>query len=185
MRKRILILSGPTHEYIDPVRFIGNASSGLMGKSIAEEAIRLNFEVCFISGPVAPTNLPDLGNGGTIHHIISAEEMRLKADEFFQSSDIIIFAAAVADYTPIEKKTAKMPKSPNNLTLKLKATADISQTLGQHKSAHQTTIGFALQTEDGETKARKKTGTQEPRRDHSEHSIHVGRRNRHLQLSIH
>ena len=156
MRNRILILSGPTHEYLDPVRFIGNASSGLMGKAIAEEAMRLNHEVCFISGPVAPANLPDLGNPESIHHVVSAEDMLQKAHTFFSSSNVIIFAAAVADYTPIEKKTEKMPKSHNDLTLQLKATEDIAKTLCQHKREDQLAIGFALQTEEGEKNARRK-----------------------------
>ncbi|MDF7824564.1 phosphopantothenoylcysteine decarboxylase [Pontiellaceae bacterium B12227] len=156
MHKRILILSGPTHEYIDPVRFIGNASSGLMGKAIAEEAVRQGHEVLFVSGPVASSHLPALGNKGAIHPVVSAEDMLRKAEALFQSADVIIFAAAVADYTPIDKKTAKMPKSPDDLTLKLKATADIAQTLGQQKRNDQICLGFALQTEAGEQHARRK-----------------------------
>ncbi|MEI6892757.1 MAG: phosphopantothenoylcysteine decarboxylase [Pontiella sp.] len=156
IRKRILILSGPTHEYIDPVRFIGNASSGRMGKAIAEEAMLCGFDVCFISGPVSPENLPDLGDCGSIHPVLSAEEMLEMGDKFFSSSEIIIFVAAVADYTPIEKKTAKMAKSTDDLTLKLKATADIAKTLCRSKRNNQIAIGFALQTEDGEKKARQK-----------------------------
>lgn len=156
MNRRILILSGPTHEYIDPVRFIGNASSGLMGKAIAEEAVRHQYDVCFISGPVAASNLPNLGNSGSIHQVVGAEEMLHKATVFFSSSDVIIFAAAVADYTPIEKKTEKMAKSSDDLTLKLRATPDIARTLCCGKTKNQISIGFALQTSDGETNALRK-----------------------------
>lgn len=156
MSRRILILSGPTHEYIDPVRFIGNASSGLMGKAIAEEAVRQKHEVCFISGPVAAPHLPTLGNAGSIHQVVSAEEMLKKAARFFKASDVIIFAAAVADYTPIEKKTEKMAKSDDDLMLKLKATPDIAKTLCASKTTNQIAIGFALQTSEGEANARRK-----------------------------
>ncbi|MDF7800739.1 phosphopantothenoylcysteine decarboxylase [Pontiellaceae bacterium B1224] len=156
MSRRILILSGPTHEYIDPVRFIGNISSGLMGKAIAEEAIRLQYEVQFVTGPVAAPHLPDLGNAGSIHPVISAAEMLQAAAGLFQSADVIIFAAAVADYTPVEKKTEKMAKSSDDLILKLKATADIAKTLCADKTPDQIAIGFALQTSEGEANARRK-----------------------------
>lgn len=156
MKPRILILSGPTHEYIDPVRFIGNASSGLMGKAIAEEAIRRKYEVCFLSGPVAAANLPNLGDSGSILQVVSAEEMLQKAASLFQSAKVIVFAAAVADYTPVETKTEKMAKSNDDLVLKLKATPDIAKTLCANKTAQQVAIGFALQTSDGEMNARRK-----------------------------
>jgi len=159
MSKKLLILSGPTHEYIDPVRFIGNASSGLMGKALAEEALARDFDVTFISGPVAPENLPDLGTSGTILHVTGAEEMLSVAQQYFQTSEVIIFAAAVADYTPIEKKTEKMEKSEDDLVLHLKATADIAKMLCAQKTTNQTAIGFALQTADGEANARCKLDT--------------------------
>ena len=103
MGKKILILSGPTHEYIDPVRFIGNASSGKMGKAIAEEAVQRGHEVEFITGPVAEENIPTLASGH-IHRVTSAEEMLSTARELFQTAETIIFAAAVADYAPVEKR---------------------------------------------------------------------------------
>jgi phosphopantothenoylcysteine decarboxylase/phosphopantothenate--cysteine ligase len=149
MPKRILILSGPTHEYIDPVRFIGNASSGLMGKALAEEAGKRKCEISFISGPVAKDNLPTVGNHLTLVQVVGAEEMLQQAAAHFQSSDIIIFAAAVADYTPIEQRPAKMAKSEEDLLLHLKATPDIAKTLCADKSVNQIAIGFALQTEYG------------------------------------
>ncbi len=156
MRERLLILSGPTHEYLDPVRFIGNASSGLMGKALAEEAFARGFQIDFVSGPVANANLPNLETSGTIHPVVSAEAMLAKADELFPSADVILFAAAVADYAPAEKKPEKMAKSEADLTLRLKATPDIAKTLCAAKRSDQIAIGFALQTAEGEANARRK-----------------------------
>ncbi len=156
MQKKILLLSGPTHEYIDPVRFIGNASSGLMGKAIAEEAIALGHTVDFITGPIAKSNLPILKNAGTIHPVVSAKEMLEKAQPLFNSADVIIFAAAVADYAPAEKLAEKMTKSDTDLLLRLRATPDISKTLCRKKTNTQIAIGFALQTHDGKANATRK-----------------------------
>lgn len=158
MNRKLLILSGPTHEYIDPVRFIGNASSGLMGKAVAEEAVLRGFKVTFISGPVAPANLPALAEGSIIR-VTGAEEMLAAAQQHFEKADAVIFAAAVADYTPREKKTEKMAKSDNDLVIHLKATPDIAKTLCAEKREEQTAIGFALQTNDGEANARRKLKT--------------------------
>ncbi len=159
MDRRLLILSGPTHEYIDPVRFIGNASSGLMGKAIAAEAAARGYAITFISGPVAPANLPELGRGGTLIQVTGAAEMLAAAQAAFSSSDAVIFAAAVADYTPRERKTEKMAKSEADLVIQLKATPDIAKTLCAAKSAAQKAVGFALQTADGEANAKRKLDT--------------------------
>jgi phosphopantothenoylcysteine decarboxylase/phosphopantothenate--cysteine ligase len=175
--KKVLILSGPTHEYFDPVRFIGNASSGKMGKALAEEALFQGLEVEFISGPVPEANLPQCGSGlpaaneaaGSRLHlqtVVSAEEMLAAAREKFASAGIILFAAAVADFQPLEKSAEKFPKAglsagalakeENNLCLRLKPTPDIAATLCANKRKDQIAIGFALQTHDGEAKAREK-----------------------------
>ena len=156
MKKTALILSGPTHEYIDPVRFIGNASSGLMGKAIAEEAMRRGYSVEFVSGPVAPDNLPDLKQQGTIHSVVSAAEMLAVSSALFSRANAIIFAAAVADYTPAERRVDKMSKTDNELTLHLRPTQDIAKTLCSTRHCDQVAIGFALQTSDGEANARRK-----------------------------
>ncbi|MBN2684787.1 MAG: phosphopantothenoylcysteine decarboxylase [Pontiellaceae bacterium] len=156
MQKRALILSGPTHEYIDPVRFIGNASSGLMGKAIAEEALARGYCVDFVSGPVAPDNLPDLLSPGQIYPVTEAEQMCATAANLFAAADLIIFAAAVADYTPAEKMQEKMPKSTEDLVLRLRPTPDIAKTLCAAKTPAQIAIGFALQTHEGEANARRK-----------------------------
>ncbi len=160
--KKVLILSGPTHEYFDPVRFIGNASSGKMGKALAEEAIRRGMDVEFVTGPVSPDNLPGEarpeGTRRAIHitRVTSAEEMLTAAKEKFGSADLIIFAAAVADYQPAVKSAEKLPKAEKNLTIELKPTPDIAATLCANKRKDQIAIGFALQTHDGEAKAREK-----------------------------
>ena len=151
--KRVLILSGPTHEYFDPVRFIGNASSGKMGKALAEEALFQGLEVEFISGPVPKANLPTIGK---ITHVTGAEEMLAAAQAKFAEADIIIFAAAVADFQPLEKSDEKFPKVGKNVSMELKSTPDIAATLCATKRDDQIAIGFALQTHDGEAKAKEK-----------------------------
>jgi len=170
--KTVLILSGPTHEYFDPVRFIGNASSGKMGKALAEEAVSQGLEVDFISGPVPQENLPNVDAVSPPHHnsqknavrtphlriqeITSAEEMLAAAQTQFSTADIIIFAAAVADFQPLEKSNEKVPKLGTNLTVELRPTPDIAATLCANKRDDQIAIGFALQTHNGEAKAKDK-----------------------------
>ncbi len=155
MGRTVLILSGPTHEYIDPVRFIGNASSGKMGKAIAEEASKRGYSVEFVTGPADEQNLPTLEDGH-IHKVTSAAEMLAAAQGLFQASEIVIFAAAVADYAPAERRVEKIAKSADELVLRLKSNPDIAQTLCAKKRDKQIAIGFALQTEKGETNARRK-----------------------------
>jgi phosphopantothenoylcysteine decarboxylase / phosphopantothenate---cysteine ligase len=155
MAKTLLILSGPTHEYIDPVRFIGNASSGKMGKTIAEEAVKTGYQVLFITGPVDPANLPNLP-APQIVHVRQAAEMLAEAERLFPRADAAIFAAAVADYTPAHPRTEKMAKSEQSLMLELKPTMDIAKRLCANKRPDQRCIGFALQTSDGEALAREK-----------------------------
>jgi len=156
MKKKILILSGPTHEYFDPVRFIGNASSGLMGKAIAEAAAIHGYSIDFLSGPVPDSNLPNMGSSGTIHTVVAAEEMLAMATQLFPAADVVIFAAAVADYTPAKKHAEKMAKSNDAVMLHLHPTPDIAKTLNAIKSRGQISIGFALQTSDGEKNAARK-----------------------------
>jgi phosphopantothenoylcysteine decarboxylase/phosphopantothenate--cysteine ligase len=151
--KKVLILSGPTHEYFDPVRFIGNASSGKMGKALAEEALKRGMDVEFISGPVPDGNLPEHAH---IIRVTSAEEMLAAAKEKFAAADIIIYAAAVADYRPAKKSAEKLPKTGSHITIELEPTPDIAVTLCANKRKDQIAIGFALQTHDGEAKAREK-----------------------------
>lgn len=153
--KRLLILSGPTHEYIDPVRFIGNSSSGLMGKAIAEAAQKNGFEVCFITGPICTSNLPELPDDA-LYPVCSADQMLATASDRFEWADAVIFAAAVADYKPSKICAEKIVKSDQDLTLTLCPTPDIAKTLGAKKRPNQTLIGFALQTINGPEHARRK-----------------------------
>lgn len=151
--KNVLILSGPTREHLDPVRFIGNPSSGKMGKALAEAARREGAEVAFISGPVPGSNLPAVDE---LVKVVSAEEMLAAAEHRFRAADIVLYVAAVADYTPVERRSTKAPKETGNVTIELKATPDIAATLCAHKRPEQVCIGFALQTEDGERHAQRK-----------------------------
>lgn len=152
--KHILILSGPTREYFDPVRFIGNASSGKMGKALAEEARARGHRVTFLSGPVAEENIPQ--TDARILRATGAEEMLALARDPFETADVILFAAAVADFQPLEKLTQKFPKVGHSISIELKPTPDIAATLCAGKRADQIAVGFALQTHDGELHARAK-----------------------------
>ncbi|MBU0679533.1 MAG: bifunctional phosphopantothenoylcysteine decarboxylase/phosphopantothenate--cysteine ligase CoaBC [Verrucomicrobia bacterium] len=153
--RSVLILSGPTHEHIDPVRFIGNPSSGKMGRMLAEAAVGMGATVQFITGPVAEANLP-AGPGITLHPVTSAQDMLDTSGGLFAGADIVIFAAAVADYAPESTADKKLPKHSEGLSLKLKSTPDIAATLNETKRANQVVIGFALQSHDGPRKAREK-----------------------------
>ena len=159
MKKRVLILSGPTHEYFDPVRFIGNASSGKMGKALAEEALQNGLAVDLITGPVSAENLPvppPNGSDLTLLRVTSAGEMLSAAQDLFAAADLILFAAAVADYRPDEKQAEKISKTGSPIAIQLLPTPDIAATLCAGKRPDQQAIGFALQTHDGEAKALEK-----------------------------
>lgn len=142
--KKVLITAGPTYEAIDPVRFIGNHSSGKMGFALAEEAVQQGAEVILIAGPTA-----QLKNNKAIKRIdiVSAEEMYVATHQFFKQVDIAIFAAAVADYTPLTKSTQKIKKKESTLHIDLKPTKDILASAGKIKE-QQYLVGFALETND-------------------------------------
>jgi len=154
--KQILIFSGPTIEPIDPVRFIGNHSSGKMGKAIAQEALTLGATVTMITGPVSQSNLPDSKENLSIIKINTANEMLKSGLKFFKKSDIIIFAAAVADYAPVKKIKQKISSKKPELIIHLKNNPDIAKTLSLKKSKKQITIGFALEISAGKLKATEK-----------------------------
>ena len=139
-QKKILLTAGPTHEAIDPVRFIGNHSSGKMGYAIAERALALGAEVILISGP---THLAMHHSRLTIERVSSAQEMYEAAQLHFKEADILIAAAAVADYRPANTATQKIKKKSEALTLQLESTIDILATLGKQKQ-NQFLVGFAL-----------------------------------------
>jgi len=151
--KTLLILSGPTREHLDPVRFLGNSSSGLMGKALAEEAIHQGAQIRFVTGPVARENLP---RGVELHAVTSAEEMLAAARAALPGCDAVLFAAAVADYRPAQYSEAKLSKSGSGLKLDFVPNPDIAATLCRERPHPFTAIGFALQSHDGERLARGK-----------------------------
>lgn len=151
--KKILITSGPTHESIDPVRFIGNHSTGKMGKEIALEFAKRGAVVEFISGPAQ--HLPEHPNINT-YLIGSADELYEKAKKIFPTVSISIFAAAVADYKPEKVLPSKIKKEDKSLEIKLIPNPDIALELGKIKSKDQINVGFALETDQEESNAKSK-----------------------------
>ncbi|MDD4603287.1 MAG: bifunctional phosphopantothenoylcysteine decarboxylase/phosphopantothenate--cysteine ligase CoaBC [Bacteroidales bacterium] len=152
-KKKILITAGPTYEKIDPVRFIGNFSTGKMGFSLAEQAALQGAEVYLVTGPTSlQLQHP------SIHRIdvLSAEEMYQSCMNLAHDMNVIIMAAAVSDYTPQKQYQNKIKKTQHSLTLSLSPTNDILSELGTRKSKNQLLIGFALETDDEITNARKK-----------------------------
>ena len=141
---KFLITAGPTREKIDPVRFITNYSSGRMGYALAAAAQKSGHEVLLISGPVA-LPCPD---GVTLLQVESAAEMAQAVHNHVQYADVIIMAAAVADYRPAKPEQHKMKKMPGDLVLKLERTEDILLSLGKAKKPGQILAGFAAETED-------------------------------------
>jgi phosphopantothenoylcysteine decarboxylase/phosphopantothenate--cysteine ligase len=142
-QKNILVTAGPTHEAIDPVRFIGNASSGKMGYALAEAFAEKGANVTLISGPTnLKINHPNIKKIA----ITSASEMFEAVKVNFANSDITVMAAAVADYSPTHQATEKIKKTTDNLQIALSKTIDILQYVGEQKKADQLTIGFALET---------------------------------------
>ncbi len=150
--KTILITAGPTYEAIDPVRFIGNHSSGKMGFSLAEEAAKRGAKVILISGPSAEKT-----NNHTIetYRVTSAREMFEKVFQFYEHVDVAIASAAVADYAPKEVAKEKIKKNDDNLTIELIKNPDILKTMGEKKD-HQFLVGFALETQNEEENAKGK-----------------------------
>lgn len=143
--KRVLITAGPTYEKIDPVRFIGNYSSGKMGYALAEECAECGAEVELVSGPVS-INL----NRANIHvtKVESAAQMYAAAVNAFPKTDIAILCAAVADFTPRETKDVKIKREKGDMAIQLVPTKDIAAELGQMKKESQFMVGFALETND-------------------------------------
>ena len=140
--KKVLINAGPTREKIDPVRFLSNHSSGKMGYALAKAARNLGAEVTLVSGPAqlkTPRNISFIS-------IESANDMFQEMSKRYEEADIIICAAAIADYTPESFSTSKIKKQENDLSLSLKRTPDILKYLGEHKT-HQILCGFAMETE--------------------------------------
>jgi phosphopantothenoylcysteine decarboxylase/phosphopantothenate--cysteine ligase len=148
--KKVLVTAGPTYEKIDPVRFIGNYSSGKMGFAIAEELARRGAEVVLVAGP---TQLKLKADNVQRIDVEGAAEMKQVCDDHFKSMDWAIMSAAVADYTPATVADAKMKRTGGQLTLELEATEDIAALLGKQKAEHQKLVGFALETNDAKANA--------------------------------
>lgn len=150
--KKIMITAGPTYEKIDPVRFIGNYSSGKMGFALAEECCRRGAEVTLVAGPVS------LSCSEAIHRIDveSCEEMYQAATKAFASTDAAILCAAVADFKPSEIADRKIKREKDDPELRLVPTHDIAAALGKMKQKHQRIVAFALETNDEEANAQKK-----------------------------
>lgn len=150
--KKFLITAGPTYENIDPVRFIGNHSSGKMGFDLAKEAVKRGAEVILISGP-SSQEVND--NNIQVFRVSSAQEMYNEVFKHYDKTDIAIMSAAVADYTPKVKATEKIKKNDNELVIELVKNKDILRTMGEKKT-HQFLVGFALETQNEEENAKLK-----------------------------
>ena len=150
--KNVMITAGPTYEKIDPVRFIGNYSSGKMGFALAEECLRRGANVTLIAGPVA------LSCSQAINRINveSCEEMYQAATQAFAENDAAILCAAVADFKPSNVADRKIKREKDDLELRLVPTHDIAAALGKMKQKHQRIVAFALETNDEEANAQKK-----------------------------
>jgi phosphopantothenoylcysteine decarboxylase/phosphopantothenate--cysteine ligase len=150
--KRVLVTAGPTYEAIDPVRFIGNHSSGKMGFAIADRFAALGAEVTLITGPTSQISNYELNR----IDVVSAADMLEACKAEFNSADITVMSAAVADYMPVTRADQKIKKTNNEFSLDLKKTTDILATLGTLKTNKQLLIGFALETENEEEYAKAK-----------------------------
>ncbi len=146
---RILITSGPTRQYIDPVRYISNASSGRMGCCLVEAAIESGHDVVLVSGPVDIQYPPE----AELFPVLTTEDMLDAATKLFADCDGMIGVAAPCDYKPVEVANHKIRKTGEALELKLIETPDVVASLGANKQPHQWTVGFALETEDARFRA--------------------------------
>ena len=150
--KKVLVTAGPTYEAIDPVRFIGNHSSGKMGVAIANEFQKRGAEVTLVLGPSSISTMPNMN----VVRVQSAEEMFEACANIFDTMDIAVMNAAVADYTPAMVAEEKIKKSTDRFSIEFKKTKDILKHLGEIKKEKQLLIGFALETQDEKKYALKK-----------------------------
>ena len=149
---KLLITAGPTREYIDPVRFITNRSSGKMGYALAEAAVARGWDTLLVTGPV---DLP-LPDGASVIGVETALQMAASVKHNAPLCDAIVMAAAVADYRPVEVLEHKLKKCSGGLTLRLERTEDILASLGEMKKPGQVLVGFAAETDDLIANAKKK-----------------------------
>lgn len=149
-----VITAGGTREYLDPVRYISNASSGRMGYALAQAAMKAGHKVTLITAPTAITS----PKGAKVVDVVSAADMAKAVKKHFKQCDCLIMAAAVSDYTPVEKAKIKSKKKKRVLTIKLKPTEDILAWAGKHKKK-QLIVGFALEDRNLKANAEKKLQT--------------------------
>ncbi|MBQ2620288.1 MAG: phosphopantothenoylcysteine decarboxylase [Thermoguttaceae bacterium] len=149
---KILITSGPTREYLDPVRFLTNASSGRMGAALAAAAIEFGCEVTIVTGPVK-ISYPEQAR---VIEVETTQQMLDACIKEFPLCDCVIGAAAPCDYKPVHYSSSKLSKTGETLKLEFQPTADILAALGTIKTTDQTIIGFALETDNGVTNAQEK-----------------------------
>jgi len=148
---RCLITAGPTREFIDPVRFLSNPSTGKMGYALAEAAVAAGWTVDLVAGPVAlkePNNV-------ILYPVVSAEEMFHHVDALFDACDVLIMAAAVSDFRPVQQHAQKQKKEKASMSIEFERTVDILKAMAQRK-AHQTVVGFAAETDNVDASARTK-----------------------------
>jgi phosphopantothenoylcysteine decarboxylase/phosphopantothenate--cysteine ligase len=150
--KNVMVTAGPTYEAIDPVRFIGNHSSGKMGFAIADRFAALGAEVTLITGPTAEKSTYELKR----IDVVSAADMLRACKTAFAKADITVMSAAVADYTPVVRADQKIKKTSDEFSLELKKTEDILAALGHLKTGAQILVGFALETQNEEAYAKAK-----------------------------
>lgn len=148
---RCLITAGPTREFMDPVRFISNPSSGKMGFALAEAAVEAGWTVDLVAGPVALEE-PD---GVILYPVVTAEEMYHQVDALFDACDVLIMTAAVSDFRPKTQHAQKEKKGDASMTVEFERTIDILKTMTERK-AQQTVVGFAAETNDVEAYAKRK-----------------------------
>ena len=148
---RCLITAGPTREFIDPVRFISNPSTGKMGFAIADAAVEAGWTVDLVAGPVALEE-PD---GAILYPVVTAEEMFHQVDALFDACDVLIMTAAVSDFRPVTQHKQKQKKDQASLSVEFERTTDILKTMTDRK-AKQVVVGFAAETNDVRTYAKEK-----------------------------
>ena len=149
---RILITAGGTREYIDPVRFISNASSGRMGYALARAALKAGHKVTLVTAPTSQSPPGDL----KLVKVETTAQMFEAVKKYFEKCDCLIMAAAVADYTPAKPSKTKIRKTGKPLAVRLKPTIDILKWAGKHKRKNQILVGFALEDKSVRARAEKK-----------------------------
>ena len=147
---RVLITAGPTYERIDPVRFIGNHSTGKMGFALAEAFADRGFDVLLIAGPV---HIVAVNPAIKRIDVVSADDMYRAVMQHFAENDVAVFCAAVADFTPTVAADHKIKRKTDDLVIRLKPTQDIAAAAGRQKRQGQFIVGFALETDDEEANA--------------------------------